>query len=295
VQPARAIAALARRQHGVVARRQLLATGVSSGAIGRMMSSGWLRAVHRGVYRTTGAVTGPHARWMAAVLAGGREAMLSHRSAAELWKLLEPIDGPVHVTVPHGRSELVGLRFHWSRQVGERTTRAGIPVTTVPRTLLDLASSVSPTQLRHAFDEADRRGQLRRGAVARLCEQSSGRRGLGALRARLDERPIPVTQTRSRLEQRFLGYCRRRGLPIPAVNTPLAGYEVDCVWPDHRVAVEIDSWTHHTNRDAFESDRKRDTGTQLAGYRILRVTHRRMTDEGDELEAEIRRLLSDGD
>jgi hypothetical protein len=228
---------------------------------------------------------------MAGVLLGGPQAMLSFRSATELWELLEAIEGPVHVTVPHTRRGPVGIRFHCSRDLAQRTKRHGIPVTTVSRTLLDLAAVASPTQLRQAFDEADRRGQLDRGAVMRLCEGAGGRRGLGALRALLNERPVPVVETRSRLEQRFLRYCGERGLPIPAVNAPLAGYEVDCVWPDNRVAVELDSWTHHGSREAFESDRRRDARIQLAGYRVVRVTHRRISGEGDELEAEIRQLL----
>lgn len=106
----------------------------------------------------------------------------------------------------------------------------------------------------------------------------------------LSERVLPLAQTRSKLEEAFLRFCRRRDLPIPAVNVPLAGYEVDCVWPDRRVAVELDSWTHHGGRDAFEADRKRDAAIQMAGYRILRVTHRRMADQGEDLEAEIRWL-----
>jgi very-short-patch-repair endonuclease len=217
--------------------------------------------------------------------------MVSHRSAASLWELLDPIDGPVHVMVPHARRERVGIRFHCSRDLGHGTKRHGIPVTTVPRTLFDLASVISPTQLRHAYQLACGRGQLDPRELKGLCQRSSGRRGLGALRALLDESPLPLSQTRSSLERRFLRFCRDRGLPIPAVNVPLAGYEVDCLWPDHRVAVELDSWTHHSNRDAFESDRQRDARVQLAGYKILRVTDRRMTEEGDELEADIRRLF----
>lgn len=286
------VAALGRRQHGVVARRQLLAQGVSSSAISRMVSSGWLVAVHRGIYRVAGHPVGPHGQWMAAVLAGGAEAFLSHRSAAELWKLLEPIEGPVHITAEHGRRQLGGIRFHWSRHLGRPATVHGIPVATIPQTLLDLAEVVSPTQLRHAFDEADRRDQLRRRELTVLCERTRGRRGLGALRALLHEPPIPLADARSNLEEQFLRYCRDRGLPIPAMNVPVAGYEVDCVWPDHLVVLELDSWTHHADREAFETDRKRDAAIQVAGYRILRVTHRRMHREGDQLEAEIRRLVT---
>jgi very-short-patch-repair endonuclease len=229
---------------------------------------------------------------MAAVLAGGDGAMLSYRSAGELWNLLAPIEGPVHVTVPHGGRNLPGVRFHRSRNAGEHTLIQGIPVTTAARTLLDLAGVVSPTQLRHAYHEASGRGDLDRAELTRLCERSNGHRGLGVLRALLDEEAIPLAEARSDLEQRFLWWCRDRGLPTPTVNVPVAGYEVDCLWPEHGVVVELDSWTHHANRDAFEADRKRDAAIQLTGHRILRVTHRRITREGDQLEAEIRHLFN---
>jgi very-short-patch-repair endonuclease len=282
---------LARRQHGVVARRQLLEAGLGANSIDRALASGWLRLLHRGVYGSGGQPSGTLTRWMAAVLAGGAEAVLSHRSAGELWGLLEPIEGPVHVTVRHSRRAAIGILFHRSRDLGQRTERHGIPCTTVARTLLDLAGFVSRAQLSHVFDEARRRGLLRRTELVSLCRRSSGRRGLGSLRALLDERPLPVGETRSQLERRFLRFCRERGLPIPAVNAPLAGYEVDCLWPERGVVVELDSWTHHGTREAFESDRKRDASIQMAGYRILRVTHRRIGNDGDELEAEIRELL----
>jgi very-short-patch-repair endonuclease len=231
---------------------------------------------------------------MAAVLLGGPPAMLSHRSAAELWGLLEPIEGPVHVTIGHGRSGADGVRFHGSCELGQRTTRAGVPLTTIPQTLLDLAGVVSASRLRGAYDDADRRSLLDRSALDRLCQPRSGRRGLRAMRDLLDERPIPVAETRSHLERRFLRFCRERRLPIPAVNVPVAGYEVDCLWPPERVVVELDSWSHHGSRDAFEADRRRDARIQLAGYRIVRVTHRRISDGADELEAQIRGLLQAG-
>jgi very-short-patch-repair endonuclease len=229
---------------------------------------------------------------MAAVLVGGPRTALSHRSAGELWGLLEPIEGPVHVTVPHGRKQTVGVVFHRSGSDVARAKCHSIEVTTVSRTLLDLASVATRGELRRAVDEAERRDQLDRGALGQLCERSGGRRGVGALRALLDERSLPLVETRSHLERRFLRYCRDRRLPIPAVNAPLAGFEVDCLWPEERVVVELDGWAHHATRDAFESDRKRDARIQLAGHRIVRVTHRRITYEGDELEAEIRSLLA---
>lgn len=178
---------------------------------------------------------------MAAVLLGGPGAMLSHRSAAELWGLLEPIEGPVHVTVRHGGRRHDGLHLHRSRHLDQCAVRDLIQVTTVSRTLLDLAGVGSPAVLRQAFDEADRRGHLRRAELSRLCAGPTGRPGNGALRALLDKRQVPLARARSRLEERFLRYCRDRGLPIPAVNVPLAGYEVDCLWPGERVAVELDS------------------------------------------------------
>ena len=215
-----------------------------------------------------------------------------------MWRMMSMTLRWIDVSVPRRRSNgrrdgPPGITIHRPRTLEHRdgTLRWGIPVTTPTRTLLDLGSVLSPTQLERAFEEADRLDLLDRSRLAHLCTSTSGRRGTGTLRALLRARPLPLSETRSKLEQRFLRFCRARGLPIPAVNVPLAGYNVDCLWPEERVVVELDSWAHHGDRASFEADRRRDTRIQIAGHRIVRVTNQRIADEPDLLEAELRSLL----
>jgi Transcriptional regulator, AbiEi antitoxin/Protein of unknown function (DUF559) len=288
------VAELAGRQWGVVARRQLLSAGVSSSTVGRMVRSGWLTPLHPGVYLVAGQPLTQPARWMAAVLAAGDGALLSHTSAATLWEIIEPIGGPTHVTVGAGRQRQRGIIFHRSRDLGSwRTVHKRIPVTAPSRTLLDLAAILSPRRLERALETVDRLGLLDQPELSRLCEASRGRKGTAQLRSLLaHHRPLP--DTRSDLERRFLRFCREVGLPPPAVNVPLLGFEVDCLWPAERVAVELDSYEFHRSRVSFESDRRRDSRLQSAGYRVVRVTHRRLTNDAASMLAELRALLGRG-
>jgi hypothetical protein len=175
----------------------------------------------------------------------------------------------------------------------ERTTRLEIPVTTVARTLLDLAGVVSPTHLRQAFEAADRLELLDMSALADLCKAPSNRaaRGSGRLRSLLADRVGPVPETRSALEHRFLRACQRAGLPPPAVNVPVSGLEVDALWPHERLVVELDGYAYHRGRAAFERDRRRGAALVLAGYRVVRITHRRLLNEPSAVAEEVRSLL----
>jgi very-short-patch-repair endonuclease len=285
-------------QHGVVARRQLLAASVSNSTIARMISSGWLIRVHAGVYALAGIPLTRYARWMAAVLAAGRGAVLSHTSAGALWGFIAPLPGPVHVTVPHenglarARDGRRGIILHRTRDLPDpqRDTRQRIPATSASRTLLDLAGLLSPMQLRRALEAADRLDLLHIEELTRLREQRRGRKGTGRLRSLL-ARHRPLPDTRSELERRFLRLCQDAGLPMPAVNVPVEGLEVDFLWPDLRLVVELDGYAFHRDRAAFERDRRRDAALQLAGYRVIRVTHRRLVEEPAAVVAELRALL----
>jgi very-short-patch-repair endonuclease len=135
---------------------------------------------------------------------------------------------------------------------------------------------------------------MNRSRLATLCSHSSGRRGTGELRALLAERPLPLIETRSKLEARFLRFCRERGLPIPAVNTPLGDFVVDCLWAQQQVVCELDSWAFHGDRTAFEGDRARDVAIQRMDHRIVRITDRRIRHAPDALEADLRSLLGLG-
>jgi predicted transcriptional regulator of viral defense system len=289
-----AIARLASSQHGVVSRHQLLEIGLSLDEIRRRRECGRLHPAHRGVYLVGHIAVTDHGRWLAAVLACGEGALLSHRFAAALWGLAQPAAARIEVTVgPGGRSARSGIAVHRSSTLldEERTTRHGIPVTSVARTLLDLASVVSPTQLHRAFEAADRLELLDVDALATLCRRTSGRRGTGQLRDMLREHRGPAVETRSALEHRFLRLCQRAGLPPPAVNVPVQGFEVDALWRRERIVVELDGYAYHRGRAAFERDRRRDSTLVLAGYQVLRVTHRRLVDQPSAVAAEIQSLL----
>jgi very-short-patch-repair endonuclease len=285
---------LASRQHGVVARRQLLAAGVSSAAVGRMITSGWLTRLHAGVYLVAGRQLDPLARRMAAVLAAGSEAVLSHTSAGALWEIVEQVPGPVHVTVRSGRRRRRGIILHRDSDLDRfRTVHKRIPVTTPSRTILDLAAILSPRRLQQAAETADRRGLLDTPELTHLCEATRGRKGTGRLRSLL-ARHQPLPETRSELERRFLRLCRDAGLPWPAVNVPVAGLEVDFLWRAARLVVELDGYAFHRDRASFERDRRRDAALQLAGHRVVRITHRRLAEDAASVQAELKALLGHG-
>ena len=291
----RALAELAGRQHGVAARWQLLEMGFGPGAIRARLVSRRLAPIHSGVYAVGhSAITG-RGRWMAATLACGPAAVLSHRPAGALWGLCPSAASVVDVTAP-GRSRRgrPGIRLHQVRTLhaGECSRRHGIPVTTVPRTLLDLAEVLRPRELERAFDEAERLRLLDVRAVERLCDRSPGRRGLRPLTDLLAREHLPPPETRSTLERRFFELCRDAGLPRPAVNAHVAGFEVDAAWPSARLVVELDGYAFHRTRAAFERDRARDAALQLAGQRVVRITHRQLEEEPNNVVATVRSLLA---
>jgi very-short-patch-repair endonuclease len=285
------LAALAARQHGVVARHQLLALGLGRGAIDSRLRSGRLHAVHRGVYAVGHRCLSRRGIWLAAVLACGDGALLSHQCAAALWGLIDPSPPPIDVTATRGRPGREGIRLHRaSVHLRERSARHGIPTTCVARTLLDMAALTPERLLRRAYKEADRLNLLRPGALEQVCRRSVGHRGLAAIRRLVMEERGGAT--RSALEDLFVALCRRHRLAVPAVNTPLLGFEVDAFWPRQRLVAELDGFAFHRHRAAFERDRARDATLQAAGYRVVRFTHRRLEREPDAVAGELRALLA---
>lgn len=271
----------------------MLELGFGRGAVTHRLASGWLHPLHSGVYAVGHPAITSRGRWMAAVLACGPDAMLSHRSAAALWGL-RASNAIVEVTAPGRRRGRAGVVVHRVRtpDPDDRTLRERIPVTSVPRTLLDLAEVLRPQQLERAIEEAERLRLFDGRAVRQLRERSRGRIGLRRLGAVLSRDPLNAAETRSELERRFLALCRDAGLPAPAVNTIVAGYEVDAVWPDQRLVVELDGHAFHRTRAAFERDRIRDAALQLAGFRVLRFTYRRIEAEPTAVVESVRSLLA---
>lgn len=269
--------------------------GLDAGRFVADWGPGAFIASNKGVYAVGHRRLTGRGHWMAAVLACGPGALLSHRSGAAHWDMLRDHRSVVDVTAP-GRTRYgrAGIVVHRPRCLhpGDRTVHDGIPVTSVARTLLDLAEELPPRPLERAFEEAERPRILDMRAVARLCERRRGHHGLKPLLHLLHSCRSIVPETRSDLEIQFLDLCRDHGLPPPAVNVMVAGYEVDAFWPRGRLVVELDSRTHHQRRAAFEEDRVRDAALQLAGHRVLRVTYRRLVNEARAVAETVRSLLA---
>jgi very-short-patch-repair endonuclease len=285
---------LAVRQRGLLTGAQLVSLGVGRRTIERWVASGRLRAVHLNVYAVGPQPLARHARWLAAVLAKGPGAVLSHESAAALWRLAGD-RREVHVTAPsgrHGRGRS-GIHLHRGKIArDEWMVREGIPVTTVARTLFDIAETVEPPQFKSAWDEADRLRLLRIPQVTTIYDRHRGRRARSSIRPFLLAEARHVEDSASPLEERFAAFVVAHRLPSPQTNVLVDGDEVDVLWPEARLIVELDSWEFHAHRAAFEKDRNRDTDHLLADYRTIRVTHRRLSYEPDRLAGQIRALLA---
>jgi len=291
VHPDRVISQLAGRRYGVLTRAQLLGHGLTTHQIEHRLETGRLVAAHRGVYFAGGSVVTVEGRWLAAVLACGPGAALSHLDAAALWELLPDGRGPVHVTVRNGRGGRRGITLHRAPLSAEVTERKGIPVTTPPRTLLDLSPSLPRRKLERAIDEATYLHLLPAGALATTLERNAGRTGVRQLRAVLATHAAGTTRTKSHLEELFLALCRRHRLPQPLVNARVEGLEVDFLWPAERLIVETDGFAAHGRRVAFERDHDRDLRLESADYVVRRFTYRQITADGAAVAAVVRRAL----
>ena len=275
------VAEIAARQYGKVNHAQLAALGLDDEAIKYRIRVGRLHIVHRGVYAVGYERQDVRGEWMAAVLAGGDGALLSHASAARLWGIA-------------GGRRQEGLRFHHPRRIhaDDRDIRDRIPVTSVPRTLLDLAASLDQKRLAKAFEEAERQRLLDHALLASLLKRSQSQRGLNRLRALANQAWTPPEDARQGMEVEFAGFCRACGLPMPSFNVLVGGYLVDALWPRERLIAELDSRAWHSTWQARERDSVRDADLQVLGYRVVRVTWRRLTAEANQLEATIRALLA---
>jgi very-short-patch-repair endonuclease len=258
-------------QHGITTHAQLLNAGFSPDKIHRWVKAGHLIALHRGVYAVGHLPPSPHAKAMAALLACGPTAVLSHRSAAQLWGLIR-YDGPIEVTAANTRRRS-GVVVHRHRLTEAEITRHwDLPVTTPARTLTDLAATLSPVALTRAVNDARLRNLL----------------SLDDLPPRLRGAQTP-RPTRSAFEDAFLAFVRRHRLPAPEVNTIVAGYEVDMLWRPQRLVAELDGRQHELQ---FETDREKDADLLAAGLRVVRVTWERLTERPAQEAARFRALLA---
>jgi Protein of unknown function (DUF559) len=293
-----AIAALAAHQHGVVSRPQLRDLGLGQRAIDHRIACGRLHPIHRGVFAVGHRVISRDAAWMAAVLAAGSGAVLSHRSAAALWGIRPTDRSDIEVSVLR-QLRRPGIESHRvALAPDEVTAQRGIPVTTPARTLFDLAGVLTPQQLERAIDQAEIRRLGDALSLDALVGRYPRRPGVPAIRAILDANHIGQTITRSGLENRFLAVLDAHGLPRPSTNRIVDlndghTHEADCLWPACRLIAELDGYDTHGTRRAFERDRRRDRQLQAAGYRVIRITWRQLTDEPDTIAGELRELLRD--
>ncbi|MHB1168587.1 MAG: type IV toxin-antitoxin system AbiEi family antitoxin domain-containing protein [Longimicrobiales bacterium] len=287
------IAELAERQHGVVSRAQLLAAGLGAHLIDYRVNQGRLHRLYRSVYRV-GPIRSAYAGEMAVVLACGEGAFISHDSSERLWRLPRAnAPSAVHVTVENRFLRLgPAVAVHRTRVLGadERTSRFGIPVTTVARTIIDLAGTRDARELERMVAAAERSGLLELGVLRALLHAQPRRPGSRVLRQVIGEDGTPM-MTRSEAEDRFVTLVRDSGLHLPEANVVIRGYEVDCLWRRERVIVEIDGFEFHSSRDSFERDRARDATLTAAGYRVMRVTWRQITRAPHALLISLARLL----
>jgi Transcriptional regulator, AbiEi antitoxin/Protein of unknown function (DUF559) len=293
----RLIAEVAERQHGLVARRQLREHGIGRGSIDGRIERGQLHAVHRGVYAVGHRVLSRKARWMAAVLACGSNSALSHRSAGELWGFLPRFSTLPEVTRTHGWRAPAGLVVHQALlRRDEIALIDGIPLTSMPRTLFDLAAVLTKRQLERALNEVEVRQLTDRLSIPDLLARYPRRHGTATLRALLAS-DTPGGVTDRELEECFVAFLDAYELPRPYFNADLMlrgrHFKIDCLWRQERLAVELDGRATHGTRKAFESDRERDRILLVEGWRSMRITWRQLHDDASTLAADLRQLLRD--
>lgn len=287
-----AAARIARAQHGVITTEQLRSAGFGRSAIARRVLGEWLVRIHEGVYRV-GVIPGPFAGEMAALLACGPQSVIGRRSAVVVHGLRWWYIGPVEVVLPHavqlGRA---GVRCHrvMTLAADEVTVRHGLRVTTPARTLVDLAATTPPADLERLIEEILVQRVASTAEILEAIGRGAGRPGVRKLRAvsdLLEEQSF----TRSEAERKLKALLRSARLPMPRMNVRRAGWEVDAVWDNQRLVVEVDGYRSHGTRPQFERDRTKDGQLLLAGYRVLRVTWRQITREPEVVVATIAAAL----
>jgi hypothetical protein len=291
------LAKIAKRQHGVVARKQVEEAGLSSRTIERWVGKGRLHRIHPGVYALGHDAITVRGRWMAAVLASGPGAVLSHRSATALWSIWGSGAGEIHVTVPRkSRSQLAIQRHFSALPSDEVTTHDGIPVTSAARAVLDLAADKGEAAAESALREMEYLQIYGPVSVPSLLRRHPYHRG-STLVARCLERleEDPGGRLRSPLEELFLPFLDAHQIPRPRLNPCLSvgdeRFQVDCLWPEARLIGELDGFQAHGTRAAMGRDRRRDRRLLAQSYWVVRITEAHLTQEPLALVADLRGLL----
>ena len=282
--------ALAKRQHGHLARRQLLGMGLSRGAIEARLESGQYVAVHTGVYGVAPRRDDPVSRAAAAVLACGEGAVLSHASAASLWGFLPRWTFPLEVIATQRRRPGVTTHRCQSLKGRDITSQHDIPTTSPERTILDIAPRLTRKQLTRAINDGRLSGYLHLASLQDVVARNPLHPGAKLLKLFVEDQSNP---TRSSLEDDFRLFAATYGLPTPLINVKVNGYEVDAYFPDHHLIVELDGRSYHADPEAFESDRERDAEQLKHGLRTVRITTTRFT-QTPEREAQRLQDILDG-
>jgi hypothetical protein len=272
------IRALAEQQHGVVAHHQLLELGLGEGLVFRRLEAGLLIPLHKGVYALAHTGIRREAKWMAAVLACGPGAVLSHFDAGCLWGICGSY-GHTEVLRQSGGfrgSGHLGVRLHQTRRLREYevTIERGIPVATMERVLLDLAGRTDLKRLERMLVQSYKRDGFSWDRLARVIARRRGCKGVGRLRQIALEVNPEALETKSVSEVDFLALWRDVSGLVPAVNVLVEGHLVDFLWAEQKVIVETDSWSHHGDRPTFEDDHQRDVDLVGAGYDVHRTTYK---------------------
>jgi very-short-patch-repair endonuclease len=294
------IARICHRQHGLITLEQLEGRGLTVQAVHERLVAGRLHRIHQRVYSLTPGVMTQRGKLMAAALACGPDAVLSHRSAAFLWGLVDDWEEPIDVTAPNrrGRSpDGVAAHRDGSLQPVDKTVRFGIPCTSLARTLLDFAGVAPEWEVRKAVGQAEVLGLLDQRQMRAMLRRSRRRRGVARLRLVLDTLHPQTRRTRGELERLFLAMCIRAELPQPEVNVWLEvpggrPLQADFLWRDARLIVEADSREFHDTAAAFEQDRKREQRFQSADWRVTRCTWNQVEREPRRLVGTIRALVA---
>jgi hypothetical protein len=283
----RILAAIARTQHGLVTHAQMLAAGITPSEIKHRIAEGSLIRVHRGVYRVGHDAPSLRASYLGAVLAGGEGARLCGPPAAFTAGLIRGTAPPPEVMAPAVR-QVAGVRMRVCRTTEPSWSRHGIPLTTVPRTLIDLAADLSLDELARACHEAGVRYKTTPRHVRRVLERMPNTKGAARMRdVMLGDAPVVL----SRLEKKFLERLRETGFPLPVTNKVASGRRVDCRWRQHHLTVELDSYRFHNSRYAWEQDRRREREAYARGDQHRRYTYGDVFEHPSEMLAELSALL----
>jgi very-short-patch-repair endonuclease len=278
----RILVRLASRTHGVVTRRELLDAGVTAKEIRRRLEKGTLLREYRGVYRVGHRAPSVEARYMAAVKACGEGAALSGKAAAFLYELIRGTPPRPEVTTRSHR-RVPGVTTRRSKQV-EATTHRGVPITPVPRTLVDVAPKLTPDRLARACHEAG----VKYGTTP--AQVRAARPRIGPKLRRILDGDTHITL--SKLEKRFLDLLSEAELALPVTNRIVDGRRVDCRWPDQRLTVELDGYRYHHSRHAWEQDRRREREARARGDDFRRYTYGDVFESPEAMLAELRAVIS---